>query len=242
MLTQVFNPDNFLFRAVGKFADLLFLSLAWLACSLPVVTIGPATAALYYAAVKSVRRGEGRVGRSFFHSFRENLKTGIPASAIVVAAGLLLCNGMLLTRQMAQADSGWTAFCIAYGVLLLLPAGAACYLFPILSRFTFGVGGLFSASFLLSIRHLPSTVVLVLLNGQGILICARGLRSMLDAYRLSPQAIPYPQYWMPLLIVPAAAALLSSLFLERIFKKYTPPKQPGCPDEANSSPAPWYLR
>ena len=38
-------------------------------------------------------------------------------------------------------------------------------------------------------------------------------------YRLSPQAIPYPQYWMPLLIVPAAAALLSSLFLERIFKK-----------------------
>ena len=162
--------------------------------------------------------------------------------AIAVAAGFLLCNGMLLTRQMARADSGWTAFCIAYGVLLLLPAGAACYLFPVLSRFTFGVGGLFSASFLLSIRHLPSTVVLVLLNGQGILICARGLRSMLDAYRLSPQAIPYPQYWMPLLIVPAAAALLSSLFLERIFKKYTPPKQPGCPDEANSSPAPWYLR
>lgn len=30
MLNQVFNPDNFLFRAVGKFADLLFLSLAWL--------------------------------------------------------------------------------------------------------------------------------------------------------------------------------------------------------------------
>ena len=172
------------------------MSLAWLVCSLPVVTIGPATAALYYAAVKSVRRGEGRVGQSFFHSFRENLKTGIPASAIAVAAGFLLCNGMLLTRQMARADSGWTAFCIAYGVLLLLPAGAACYLFPILSRFTFGVGGLFSASFLLSIRHLPSTVVLVLLNGQGILICARGLRSMLDAYRLSPQAIPYPQYWM----------------------------------------------
>ena len=156
MLNQVFNPDNFLFRAVGKFADLLFLSLAWLVCSLPVVTIGPATAALYYAAVKSVRRGEGRVGQSFFHSFRENLKTGIPASAIAVAAGFLLCNGMLLTRQMARADSGWTAFCIAYGVLLLLPAGAACYLFPILSRFTFGVGGLFSASFLLSIRHLPS--------------------------------------------------------------------------------------
>ncbi len=242
MLNQVFNPDNFLFRAVGRFADLLFLSLAWLICSIPVVTAGPATAALYYAAVKSIRRGEGRVGRSFFHSFRDNLKTGIPASTAVAAVGFLLCNGMLLAQRMAQADSQWTAFCIAYGVLLLLPAGVACYLFPVLSRFTFGVGALFMTSFKLAMRHLPSTVVLVLLNGQGILICIRGLRSMLEAYRISPEAIPYPQYWMPLLIVPAAAALLSSLFLERIFKKYTPVEQTGNTDETDIRPAPWYLR
>lgn len=242
MLNQVFNPDNFLFRAVGRFADLLFLSLAWLVCSIPVVTVGPATAALYYAAVKSIRRGEGRVGRSFFHSFRENLKTGIPASVIVVAVGFLLRNGMLLALRMAQADSGWITFCIAYGVLLLLPAGVACYLFPVLSRFTFGVGGLFATSFRLAMRHLPSTVVLVLLNGQGLLICVRGLRSMLDAYRISSEAIPYPQYWMPLLIVPAVAALLSSLFLERIFKKYTPSEQSEGSGGMESGAAPWYLR
>ena len=46
-------------------------------CSIPIITIGPATAALYYTVVKVVRRNRETVIKSFFHSFKSNLKQGI---------------------------------------------------------------------------------------------------------------------------------------------------------------------
>ena len=53
-----FRPDNSLWRTVSAVADMMGLSLLWLLCSLPVVTIGPATAALYAAVRGPVRRME----------------------------------------------------------------------------------------------------------------------------------------------------------------------------------------
>ena len=44
----IFNPENSIWRVTGKLVDLMILSVFWLACSLPVVTLGPASAALYH--------------------------------------------------------------------------------------------------------------------------------------------------------------------------------------------------
>ena len=59
MFGRIFNPENAFFRTADKLADLVMLSLMWALCSIPLVTLGPATAALYDAAVKILRRGEG---------------------------------------------------------------------------------------------------------------------------------------------------------------------------------------
>ena len=40
--------------AVSRFIDLIVAGLYWLICSLPVITIGAASTALYYAVVKWV--------------------------------------------------------------------------------------------------------------------------------------------------------------------------------------------
>ena len=52
MFGRIFNPENAFFRTADKLADLVMLSLMWALCSIPLVTLGPATAALYDAAVK----------------------------------------------------------------------------------------------------------------------------------------------------------------------------------------------
>ena len=53
-MNQIFNPENFFWKCFDKMADVVGLSLLWFMCSLPVVTIGPACAAL-----RPLRPGRG---------------------------------------------------------------------------------------------------------------------------------------------------------------------------------------
>ena len=56
MWRDIFNPENLVFRMLSKGVDFVGLSLLWLLLCIPIVTIGPATAALYYTVVKVFRQ------------------------------------------------------------------------------------------------------------------------------------------------------------------------------------------
>lgn len=53
---------------------------------MPVVTIGPAAAALYYTVVKCTRRRESGAFGYYFRSFRANFKPGLWAGLIAIPA------------------------------------------------------------------------------------------------------------------------------------------------------------
>lgn len=220
MLNQIFNPENLFFRGCAKLADVVGLSVLWIFCCLPVITIGPATAALYYCVVKCLRRGEGDTYKNFFRCFRDNFRVGALSTLACLPVVLFMSWAYVGLLDMARAgDRVAMVLFVAFWVLCLVVMGIMLYLFPVLSRFTFGVGALIAAAGKLALRHLPSTVVVVLLNLQIALACVR--------------------YWFPVVFLPALGALLSSLFLERIFKKYTP-AAPGA--EEDGAEKPWYLK
>ncbi len=58
MFGSIFNPENKFWQTLDHLADLLILSLLWLLCSLPLVTAGAATTALYDAAAHCLRGPE----------------------------------------------------------------------------------------------------------------------------------------------------------------------------------------
>ena len=64
MAAGIFNPENDFWRLIEKLVDLFLLSVFWLVCSLPVFTLGPATAALYRTAVSAA--ASARAGACFF--------------------------------------------------------------------------------------------------------------------------------------------------------------------------------
>lgn len=61
---------------LNKVADLVIVSVLWCLCSLPVITIGASTSALYYAVVKSVKEDKSYVVSSFWAALKMNLKQG----------------------------------------------------------------------------------------------------------------------------------------------------------------------
>lgn len=199
MFRQVFDPENLFWRLISRGVDFVGLSLFWIALCLPVVTIGPATAALYYTVVKVFRhKGDGAFGM-YWRSFVQNLRRGIPATLIFLPVMALLFYGYLVMAANVGTGMGAVVY-MAYYVVLLVPVGMFCYLFPIMGRFEMGLGSLFRTSLLLALRHLPSTVVIVLLTVQMV---AFGVRM-----------------WWPVFFAPVLTTLLVSLFLERIFPKY----------------------
>lgn len=220
MFQRIFNPENGFFQGCARILDAALLSLLWLVLCLPVVTAGPASAALYYTSVKCLRRGERAPYANFFRCFRENFRTGAAAGVLlaVVWAVLLIEHNMLSNLARAgfrPAQLLWYAF----AVVAVLVFGAGCYVCPLLSRFTCTLGGLFARAGQLALRHLPSTLALAAVNLAAVWLC-----------------VHFALLLFPLLLLPAGAALVSSLLLERIFRRYTPDSG------AEGEERPWYLR
>ncbi len=198
-LNRVFSPDNLLWTIVSKGVDIVGLSLVWAFLCIPVITIAPASSALYYTVVKTFRQKERGTFGIFFNSFRSCFKKGALSMLIVLPAAVLLALGYGIMKQHWGTSAGAVMF-VAYYIALVIPAGIVCWLFALMGRFEFNLTDAFRTSAQLAFRHLPSTVVVVLLSAEAVIM-------MLEK-------------WWPVFFAPAVAALLASLFFERIFPKY----------------------
>ena len=61
MTKHIFSPDGLYARVMNGFWNILVLSVLWMLCCLPVVTLGAASTAAYYAAAKVIRRKTGKI-------------------------------------------------------------------------------------------------------------------------------------------------------------------------------------
>lgn len=213
MLNSLFNPEALFWRMMSTLVDVLALSVLWLFCSLPIITLGAATAALYDAAVKCVRTGQHGALRRYVSTFKRELVPSIPPTVIFAAAlaVLLFLLPRLLWQGLADGMEGFNVALAAYLVVLLLPVGAVCWAFPILSRFTQSPLGLVKASAQFAVAFLPRTVLIALLTAAAVLV------SWL--------------YWFPMVFLPCAVALLWSLLMEKPFRKFMPDSPAPGPGE-----------
>ncbi len=211
-----FNMDNGFFTALGKFVDMIIISIVWLIMCIPVVTIGLSTTSLYYVVVKVIRRDRGYLVREFFHSFRTNLKSGIISGVLMI----LFFSVLFFDRKFATTLTGTQGFVLLsiFNAMIFLLICVTIYIFPLLSRFSMGIRQLFKTALFMSMKHLPTTILLFIITAA----CGVG------TYIIRPL----------ILISPALCILLMSLLLERVFKKYMPKKSA---DAESAGIDEWYL-
>jgi uncharacterized membrane protein YesL len=212
---NIFNLDNGFFTTINKLIDILLLSIIWVIICIPIITIGPATTALYYTVVKVIRRERGYLLSEFFKCFKDNFKTGALAGIIMT----ILAIALYADRKIVSTFDGNLYFFMfsIFNAMILLLFCVSIYVFPILSRFNVGLKQLFKSSLLMAIKHLPTTILM------AVIIIA----FMLGIYIMPPVAF----------VGPALCFLLCSFLLERVFKKYMPEKSA----DGNSTTDEWYL-
>ena len=244
------NPDNKFFTFMGKAFDTLVLNTIWLllCVPLPVLTmvwlaqtenflcliltalsllpIVPATTALYYAIVKSVRRERSYAIKEYFRSFIRNFKQGAVFSMIAIILAIILYIDFQYTWGLLQAqESSGSVYLGVFIVITLLFCAIYAYACPILSRFEMKISAIMKTAFIMAARHLLTTASLLALLAGVLLGC----------YLILPA----------MFVLPAVATLISSFMIEKVFKKYMPEKEEPVLDaageEIGQEKDEWYL-
>ena len=110
-------------RGIRKIVELMYIGMLWFICSIPLVTLGAATAALYEVLLKAVKNQEGYLFKSFLRAFQNNFKQGT-CIWLPIALAEVLFSVNLLARGSAgrrgAADSCFFCFAgIGDGVVFL---------------------------------------------------------------------------------------------------------------------------
>lgn len=222
-MKSFFNPDNFIFKWCVTVLDIVVLSLMWLVFCIPIVTIGPATAALYYSAVKCIRFKEAGTYKNFFESFRTNLRMGAGFSLVflVLAVGMyfiyLAIVGTLPLTEALTVPIVWGFLFFCVFLISVFLCGVI-----LLSRFGYTFSKLLSDSFRIGFGHLPR----VYLSG---LIAVAALLLSIKFF--------YYQVWFA---TPCLSILLISRLTEPILRKYTPDIENLM--QIPLEERPWYLK
>jgi uncharacterized membrane protein YesL len=154
-----FGTDGPMMTALTKLGKLILANVLWLLCCIPVITVVPATTSFYYTVIKSIRRDRGYAAEEFFRSMKRTLGRGIVFSVMILLWGGALWYG----RQFAIANDtdGFNLLLFAYDVLIALSACIVVCLIPAFSRFEMRMTALVKLSFVMAVRYLYFSVLLV---------------------------------------------------------------------------------
>ena len=206
MFAGFFNYDNPVWRFIGKFWDVLVINFLWIICSIPIVTIGSSTTAMYYVTLKLARDEDGYTIQSFFKSFKENFKQATAIWLIFLLTGLLLAFDVYYFMRLAAPSTLRTVMISIFLAMVFVWFAMFTYVFPLQARFYNPVKRTIFNSFFMSVRHVFHTMGMLAVDA-GILF-------------LSITYIPQISIFGVALI-----AFFNSYMLNSVFSKYMPKQE-----------------
>lgn len=158
-MNKLFNFDSPLIQLLNKTIDLMLLNLLWIVCCIPIITIGASTTALYSVTIKLVKNEGSYITKDFFCSFKMNFKQSTILWLVMMVVGILIVFDIrffygLETILGFYVAKFFQAILVLYGIILI-------YLFPLLARFDDTNRRTFINAFIMAIKHLPSSIMVV---------------------------------------------------------------------------------
>jgi uncharacterized membrane protein YesL len=154
-MRELFHFDGPLQNFGRLIADVIILSFMWLLFSLPIITIGAATSALYFTTTRRIADREGYITRDFWLSFKKVFKK----STILWLGILALSVGTFLNiRAVNLGYYTESSFALPVNIgLLILVAMMSVYIFPVAARFDMNIKTTLKTCFYMAFRHILTT-------------------------------------------------------------------------------------
>lgn len=210
-MNGLFSINSPLWNLMNKAIHFLWLSILWFVCSIPVVTVGASTTALYHVMLKYARDEEGYITSSFFHGFRQNVKQATIIWGILLVISIILGIDFILYYRSGQTGALSLLFMTLFFSLLLALLLMNIYVYAVLAKFRNSTGHIIKNSLIMALSHWPSGIAMLMLS---LLILALGF-------------LAFPPI---LFLAPAGICYVNSKFLVRIFDKYIPIDEQAVPE------------
>ena len=159
------NLNGSIVRAMTRIFDIIVVTVLYLLCCLPVVTIGAATAAMYRAMIALAGDDCTSVTRCFFEAFKINFKQTtllfLPILVIggVVGADIVVCFGFEMEQQtmILAVMRGLTIFCTGLYVAM------ATYIFAGIAMYQVTWKQAITNALQWTMKKLPGTLLILLI-------------------------------------------------------------------------------
>lgn len=212
---SIFSYDSKFSQVFLKIAYGCFLNVLWIACSVPIITLGASTTALYAVTLKIVDNEEGNVTKQFFQAFRENFKQATAIWLVLLAVGIFLGADAFILVRLRDSSAGapsvmWTIILAMVIASLIIYAIVLMYVFPLVARVENTSPNMVKNALLIGIRYLFCTILVFAIHFAMFVVIVRfftplvlfgeGLCALLSSYLLAPviracsePASPHPQ-------------------------------------------------
>jgi len=151
----IFDINGPIYKISKIIYNLLVLNILWFVFSIAIITIGPATIALFYVSGKIIRGESYKLVRDFWKSFKLNFKQGIIIfSVFALAFYLILVN----IRSVNMLSLNRFLLPVQYFILFELLAGSII-VYPLLARYHLSILRSFKMAFFIANRHLITTIL-----------------------------------------------------------------------------------
>lgn len=202
---SIFSINSPLWNTVNRLLHFLWLSMLWFFCSLPVITMGASTTALYSVCLKYAKNEEGYLTSSFFRAMRQNFRQSTIIWLIFMVTGGIL--GVDLMKYFHSLKEGVVPMLILtffFSVLVVFIL-SGIFVFALQAQYENTIRKTIFNSFVMAVRHWPSSLTM-LFTGMGILL-------------LGFLAFPPILFFAPALI-----SYINCRMLIRVFAHYIPVK------------------
>lgn len=169
-MRKLFQYDSPLITWINRMGRIVILNLLWTITSIPVLTIGASTAAMYRIAIALAEKSEDlRIFKDYFSAFRTNLKQGTLVMLILLVPIALVILNLLMLFSGRLGTSLFTYFVCFIPVPPLLFILA--YVFGYIALFEDKPMRTIINCAVISIANLPKTIAMVVLNLLPIVLC-----------------------------------------------------------------------
>lgn len=197
-----------IYDGLSKIGDMFILNLIYILSCIPVITIGASTTALYYTTLKMAENKESYVWRDYWKAFKMNLKQATAIWLVVFIGWAVIALDVLLVGGFGTQLGTVVAIMMVIAAVFL--GVLSLYVFPLLARFDNTVMRTMKNAVLIAIRHLPSTVLILLIHAVPLLVAFVSIEAFVKGFIVI------------MLFAASPLAYLESKLFVRIFYRYYP--------------------
>lgn len=211
---KFFSYDSKFGQVMLRFCYCCWLNLLWFVCSIPIVTLGASTTALYAVTLKLARDEGSNVTAMFFQAFKANFKQATVLWLILLGVGVFLgADGYVLAHLRKISEGPMAVF---WTILLAVVIAAAVfyvivllYVFPLVASVQNTNRAMLKNSFLIGAHYLFCTILVFVVHFAVFFVTVR--------------------FFTPLILLgEGLSAMISSIFLRRVIDacSYDPDDDP----------------